>query len=208
MKHRAEAVRSVVLLAKVEVVEAVDEVFLRELVDVLLERKVDEAIGEEDAAVLLHDEHALIAHARDELALDLGMLEVEEVARVIPDETISDDRLAIAADLRLGLEDEVVVGARPAREREPGHAGSHDQMAHPLHQVPPSSPHSCRAQRTALQHVPSQQISSDVHVVEQDAPIVHTPFSHRSAAVQRRPHAPQCRMSFIRSRHPEVPTAS
>ena len=69
---------------EVEVVEAVDQLLLRELVDVLLERKVDLRALVVDER-LLHDvEDALLGHALAQPRLDLRVLEVEEVPGVVP----------------------------------------------------------------------------------------------------------------------------
>ena len=61
--------------------------------------------------LLLDHADALPGHALAQPLLDLGVLEVEEVPRVVPDEAVLLDRLAPAADLAVGLEDEVVVVA-------------------------------------------------------------------------------------------------
>src|SRR6185312_10617566 len=45
--------------SKIQVVKALDELVLRELVDVLLERKIDELAGVRDERLLLHDANAL-----------------------------------------------------------------------------------------------------------------------------------------------------
>ncbi len=50
---------------EVDVVQAVDELVLRELVDVLLEGEVDEAALVGDEALLLDDADALAGHAVD-----------------------------------------------------------------------------------------------------------------------------------------------
>ena len=71
---------------EVEVVQAVDELGLRELVDVLLEREVDAPPAVGDEALLLDDPDVLPGHPVAKPLLDLGVLEVEEVARVVPDE--------------------------------------------------------------------------------------------------------------------------
>ena len=55
--------------------------------------------------------------------LDVGVLEVEEMARVVPDEAVLLDRLALAADLRVGLEDDVVVVACSERRGRGGETG-------------------------------------------------------------------------------------
>ena len=72
--------------------------------------------------------------------LDLGVLEVEEVPRVVPDEAVLLDRLAVAADLGVGLEDEVVVVASFAERcsgREACNPSAEDECAHLLHRGEP-----------------------------------------------------------------------
>src|ERR1019366_185687 len=86
------------------------------------------------------------------------VLEVKEVARVVPDEAVSLDGLAPAADLAVGLEDEVV-GVAALRERrgggQAGDAGADDESANGVHdrlssstRVP--SAHSRRAARARV----------------------------------------------------------
>ncbi len=69
-------------------------------------------------------------------ALDLRVLEVKEVPGVVPDEAFLLDGLAPAADLAIGLEDEVVVVAA-SRERcggrEAGDPGADDERADGIH---------------------------------------------------------------------------
>ena len=121
---------------EVEVVEAVDEVRLRQLVDVLLEGKVDRVALELDEGFLLDVPDILALHARTEPRLDLGVLEVEEVARVVPDEPFLLHRLAVAADRGVGLEHEVVVVAALGERssgREPCNSSANDERAYLLH---------------------------------------------------------------------------
>jgi hypothetical protein len=93
-------------------VQALQELVERQLVDVLLEREVHHLAGVVDAAVLLHLEDALVAHAGHQLGLDLRVAEVEEVPRVVPHEAVLPDGLAVATHLPVGLEHQVA-GGRP-----------------------------------------------------------------------------------------------
>ena len=113
--------------------QAVDEFVLRQLVDVLLEREIDEPPAVRDERPLLNGAHLLAGHALAQPALDLGMLEVEEVARVVPDEAVPLDRLAVAADLAIGLENEVVLALQERGGGEPRHSGTHDEVANRFH---------------------------------------------------------------------------
>jgi hypothetical protein len=78
------------------------------LVDVLLEGKVDPLAPVGDEALLLHRANVLSWHARAQPRFDVWVFEVEEVPRVVPDEAILFDGLAIAADLFIAIDDEVV----------------------------------------------------------------------------------------------------
>jgi hypothetical protein len=105
-------------------------------VDVLLEGEVDELAAEGDERLLVDHADALSRHAVAQPLLDLGVLEVEEVPRVVPDESVLLDGLAPAADLAVRFEDEVVlvalVGERRSR-RQPGDAGADDEHAKGVH---------------------------------------------------------------------------
>ncbi len=118
---------------EVEIVQAVDEVLLGELVDVLLEGEVDPSIAERDERLLVDREDALPRHPLAEPRLDVLVLEVEEVAGVVPDEPLLLHRLAVAADLAVGFEHEVVVVAESGGRREAADACAEDEGAHGMH---------------------------------------------------------------------------
>ena len=143
IEHALEAVVRLLLARRdceVEVVEAVDEVLLRELVDVLLEREVDGVAFEVDERLAVDLPDVLPRHVVAEPRLDLGVLEVEEVPGVVPDEPLLLHGLAVTADLRVAFENEVIVvaalGERRGR-REAGNACSHDESLHLLHRGEP-----------------------------------------------------------------------
>jgi hypothetical protein len=112
---------------------ALEELGVRQLVDVFLKRKIDISSRVPDRAALDHGADLLPRHSRAQPRLDLGVAEVKEVARVVPDEAGLDDGAAVAARLGLALEDEHA-GTRVAladriRERQPGYAGAdHDEV--------------------------------------------------------------------------------
>ena len=84
----------------------------------------------------LDDANALARASGREPPLDLGMPEVKEVARVVPDEALLLDGLAPAADFTVGLEDEVVVVAALGEGRggrEAGDAGADDERTNGIH---------------------------------------------------------------------------
>ena len=82
--------------------------------DVLLKREVD--VDAREAHVRALDDLLRLAlcwgHPLAEPRFDLGVLEVEEVARVVPDEAVLLDRLAVPADLGVGFEHENVLRRR------------------------------------------------------------------------------------------------
>ena len=91
-----------------EVVEAVDELLLRQLVDVLLEGEVHIAVAILYLGMLAAaQQRGRVDMLADEL-LHLGIAEMEEVAGVVPHEAILLDGLAIATDGTVGLDDAVV----------------------------------------------------------------------------------------------------
>ena len=85
---------------------------MRQLVDVLLERKVDVAPGVADRAALDDGANILAGHPRAQPGLDRRVLEVEEVARVVPDKAGLGDRPAVTAGLARGLEHDEHFGPR------------------------------------------------------------------------------------------------
>ena len=90
---------------EIEVHQAVDELFFGELVDVLLEGKIDATAAVRDVAQLLHRADVLTGHALAQERLDFGVLEVEKVTRVVPREAVLFDGLAVATDLVVRLEE-------------------------------------------------------------------------------------------------------
>ena len=64
---------------------------------------------------------------------DVGVAEVEEVAGVIPDEAILVDRLAVAADLSVRFEDELVGIAEEGGGREATDARADDEVTYGFH---------------------------------------------------------------------------
>ena len=102
---------------EVEVVEALDELVLRELVDVLLEREIDHPPAVGDLRRPRDRPDLLPLHPLAQPRLDVGVLEVEEVPGVVPDEAVLVDRLAVAADLAVGFEDRCSVLPKAAAAR-------------------------------------------------------------------------------------------
>jgi hypothetical protein len=118
---------------EVHVVQAVDELVLRELVDVLLKREVDERAVVVDEALASDGAHHLALHPLAQPGLDVRVLEVEEVARVVPDEAVLLHGLAVAADLLVALQDEDVLLAGERGHRQAADAGADDEMSNGLH---------------------------------------------------------------------------
>jgi hypothetical protein len=138
--------------------QALDELGLGELMDVLLERKVDERARVRDERTLLDHVHALAFHAGAEPRFYLRMLEMEEMARVVPDEPVLVDRLAVTADLRVRFENEVVPTLERGGCREPADAGTDDERLRGLHaQRGPSKRQP--AEHVALPRGPSSHVS-------------------------------------------------
>jgi len=102
--------------------EALQELLGGELMDVQLEREVDVSARIADLRAPLDGADVLPGHALSQPLLDRRVLEVEEVARVVPDEAVLDDRLAVAPRLVVRLADEdACVGMRlapPVREAQ------------------------------------------------------------------------------------------
>src|SRR6202034_4185035 len=103
---------------EVEVGQALDELGLWELVDVLLEREIDELSPVGDEALLLDRPDVLSRHPLPQPRLDVGVLEVKEVPRIVPGEPRLLDRLAVAANLLVGLEDEEILVTQEGRGGE------------------------------------------------------------------------------------------
>src|SRR5258708_16204465 len=61
------------------------------------------------------------------------MLEMEEMPRVVPDEPGSLDGLAIATDLAIGFEHQVILVAQERRGCEPGDPGTDDEISNRFH---------------------------------------------------------------------------
>lgn len=93
-----------------KVIETIDELLLLKLVDIHLKRKVDMLVLVQYLRMFLHSEHLVGGDMLHDIVAEFGMLEVEEVAGIVPDETILVDGLAVAANLFLSLNNEVVVG--------------------------------------------------------------------------------------------------
>ena len=102
-----------------------------ELVDVALEGEVDQPVLVEHLRATCHLPHARRTDAADQLVLDLRVPEVEEVAGVVPDEPVTVDRAAVAADLVRCVDQDVVRLAEGLREGEAAHAGADDQRLGP-----------------------------------------------------------------------------
>src|SRR5258708_4859429 len=101
--------------------------------DVFLKGKIDELAAVRNERSLVDDAHLLVAHARAEPRLDLRVAEMKEVPGVVPDEAGPLDRFAVAADLSIGFQHEVVAIARKGGGGEPRHAGTNDELAHRIH---------------------------------------------------------------------------
>lgn len=101
--------------------------------DVLLKWVVDESICVPNTAVALDPQDALPAHSIDEVSFDLRVPEVKEVPGVVPNEPITPDSPAVAADLVFRFDDQVVPFAQPICKCEATHAGADDQIARAFH---------------------------------------------------------------------------
>ena len=134
IEHLAERARG--LLAgrpEVELVQALDELGLRQLVDVLLEREVDVAARIADRRQLRDRPDVLARHARAQPRLDRGILEVEEVARIVPHEPGALDGAAVPTGLRRRLHHQHArlgpARTGEVRESEARHAGpDHEEI--------------------------------------------------------------------------------
>lgn len=110
-----------------EIVEAVDELLLRQLVYVLLEGEVDIAVAILNLRVLAAaQQRGGIDMLTDEL-LHLGIAEMEEVAGVVPHEAILLDGLAVTTDGGIGLDDAVVAVGKGGIA-EPGGSSADDDV--------------------------------------------------------------------------------
>src|SRR6185436_15472076 len=116
-----------------QVAQALHELGVGQLIDIALKREVDETPAVVDTGVALDAAHTLGADAPDQLALDLRLSKMKEVARVIPDEAVLDHAAAIAPELRLGLADHVLLLLETAGEGEAGDTATDDQKARFLH---------------------------------------------------------------------------
>ena len=136
VEHVLKALVVVLLLAVEEIVQAVDELLLRQLVNVRLEGVVDQLPFIEDArALVLHDDVLFRRVFQKQVAVLLG-LEVEEVPRVVPDEAGLADRAAVAADLVFLFDDEIIAAQRVGR-RETGDARADDERFNLHRALPP-----------------------------------------------------------------------
>src|SRR5580658_4048985 len=115
--------------------QTVDELVLRELVDVLLEGEIDRGPLVSNEALLLDRQDALRGHSLAEPGLDLGVLEVEEVARVVPGEAAPFDGLAVTADLGVRFEDEVVLVLGERARGEPTDPSADDEVTDGFHRL-------------------------------------------------------------------------
>src|SRR5690606_18529650 len=110
--------------------EALQELVLRQLVDVLLEWKVDIAAGVADLRDALDGADVLAGHPRAQPRFDRRVLEVEEVTRIVPHEPVAHDGPAVATGLVGGLaHDHARIGmtlAPPVGEAEAAHARADD----------------------------------------------------------------------------------
>ena len=115
---------------EVELDQALEELVVRQLVDVGLEREVDVAAGVADRGTAEDGADVLARHPRAQPGLDRGVLEVEEVAGVVPHEAVLHHRAAVAAGLGGGFQHEYldagVPRAPPVRKAQAGHAGPDD----------------------------------------------------------------------------------
>ena len=110
-----------------EVVEAVDELLLLQLVDVLLEGEVHIAVAILYLGMLAAaQQRGRVDMLADEL-LHLGIAEMEEVTGVVPHEAILLDGLTIATDGTIGLDD-AVVAVSEGGIAEPGGSSADDYV--------------------------------------------------------------------------------
>ena len=110
-----------------EVVEAVDELLLRQLVNVLLEGEVHIAVAILYLGMLAAAQQRVRSDMLADELLHLGIAEMEEVAGVVPHEAILLDGLTIATDGTIGLDDAVVVIGEGGIA-EPGGTGADDDV--------------------------------------------------------------------------------
>src|SRR5690606_23960220 len=95
--------------------------------DVLLKGEVYPVSLRVDTRGLFDVPHPRAPDTFDEHLLDVLVSKVEEVARVVPHETIALDGLAVAAHILLGLVDEVVGAIESGGERQVGYASAYDE---------------------------------------------------------------------------------
>ena len=101
-----------------EVVEAVDKLLFRKLVDVFLERIFDKDVLVFDFGVFDRFDDVVGGHVAHDHLLDIFVLEMEEVAGVIPDEAVAIGCFAIAADAVAFFEEGPIVAFVVHGERE------------------------------------------------------------------------------------------
>src|SRR5262245_25844266 len=102
--------------------------------DVLLKGKIDLPALVFDERSLLDLADLLPRHPLAKPRLDPGMFEMKEMSRVVPRESTPPDRLAVAADLLVCLQDQVVAVDERSSRREPGNTGAHYQGADGVHE--------------------------------------------------------------------------
>ncbi len=120
-------------VGEIEVGEALHELVVRQLVDIVLERRVEIAVGIEHLGAFGDiAEFDPVEHLLDE-GLGLVGVEVEEVSGDVPDEAGRVEGTAKAAGNGLLFEDEVVVAALFVSEGKAADAGSEDEIFGVLH---------------------------------------------------------------------------
>src|SRR5687768_8882306 len=111
--------------------------------DVLLKWKVDVGALVVNERALLDLADTLPRHARVQIVRDVLVLEVKEVSRVVPNEADLAHRLAVAADLRVALDDQIVLVLREGRCGKPAHPSAHNQGPYRFHLIILSAQRAC-----------------------------------------------------------------
>ena len=117
IEHLLEVGVLLVLVVE-EVVEAVDKLLFRKLVDIFLEWIFDKDVLVFDFGVFDRFDDVVGGHVAHNHLLDIFVLEMEEVAGVIPDEAVAIGGFAIAADAVAFFEEGPIVAFVVHGERE------------------------------------------------------------------------------------------
>ena len=127
VNHILERAEVCLLLGSEQVVEAIDKLLLRQLMNVHLEGEVYMPVAIKDLRMLCNGKHLVLCYLLHHIVPQFRMLEVEEMARIVPNETVLVNSLAIASNLAVGLNDQIVV-RRGGGIAQSGNSGSNNYI--------------------------------------------------------------------------------